>query len=65
MDVEGGFRQRGSGALIFPPSPSDVKSTQMLISLREKLEEADRLTQELQEQIENVKSLQRRAEMDT
>lgn len=65
MEIEGGFRQRGSGALIFPPSASDVKSTQMLISLREKLEEADRLTQELQEQIENVKSLQRRAEMET
>lgn len=65
MDVEGGFRQRGSGALIFPPSPSDVKSTQMLISLKDKLEEADRLTKELQEQIETVKELQKKMETDS
>lgn len=65
MEIEGGFRQRGSGALIFPPSATDVKSTQMLISLREKLEEADRLTTELTEQIETFKEMQERMGKDS
>lgn len=59
MDIEGGIRQKGSHALVFPPSAQDLKATHTLITLTERLEEAEELTSTLKEEIKELRELKK------